>query len=304
MKQILTKSEKQLEMEYLKMQYIVKLGDPLYNIKCLEDRKEIIFKKVNFSAGEVHLTCQDKIPEKSEVMISLTGNRNIQNVMDLLQVVDVLKNNGVENIELYVPYLYYSRQDRYTTEGSPFSLKIFSRLINECGFKKVYTHDLHSDVAEIYINHLVEIKQDSFVRDVLLDNQVDLICAPDAGASKKIFSLARRLSIPRDRIITATKKRCPETGNLKDPEFDSNIDIKGKKILILDDICDGGYTFIQLAKELKSNGAGELSLAVTHGIFSKGLNPLKPYFDKIYTSDSFESRSNRLKIIPLKTLEQ
>jgi len=68
----------------------------------------------------------------------------------------------------------------------------------------------------------------------------------------------------------------------------------------VDDICDGGGTFIGLAKALKQKNAGNLYLAVSHGIFSKGFNELNKHFTKIFTTDSFktinESNVEQLKL--------
>ena len=74
------------------------------------------------------------------------------------------------------------------------------------------------------------------------------------------------------------------------------------KCLIIDDICDGGGTFIGLAKELKQKNAGDLYLAVSHGIFSKGLEALNTYFTKLYTTDSFKTLEDGVKQINLSGL--
>jgi len=63
--------------------------------------------------------------------------------------------------------------------------------------------------------------------------------------------------------------------------------------LIVDDICDGGGTFLGLAKELKSKNAGKLYLAISHGIFSKGFESLAKDFQKIFTTDSFKTIENK-----------
>ena len=88
--------------------------------------------------------------------------------------------------------------------------------------------------------------------------------------------------------MVATKERDPATGKLGSPTMcPSGIaNLSGKSALIFDDICDGGYTFIQLAEYLQDNCNCALDLAVTHGIFSKGLGRLRENFDKIYTTDS------------------
>ena len=78
-------------------------------------------------------------------------------------------------------------------------------------------------------------------------------------------------------------------------------DLKGKTCLIVDDICDGGGTFLGMAKALKAKHAGTLYLAVSHGIFSKNLKALKQTFKAIYTTNSFKDINEKgMKQIPIK----
>ena len=99
-------------------------------------------------------------------------------------------------------------------------------------------------------------------------------------------------------VIQAQKMRNLKTGEIIKTEILG--DVKGKKVLIADDICDGGRTFIELAKVLKNKGAVEVSLFITHGIFSKGLEVFEGLIDAIYTTDSFRaaeefSTNNKIK---------
>jgi ribose-phosphate pyrophosphokinase len=88
-------------------------------------------------------------------------------------------------------------------------------------------------------------------------------------------------------VVECSKSRDVKTGKLTGFKVYAE-DLEGKDCLIVDDICDGGGTFIGLAGELKKKNAGNLYLAVTHGIFSKGFEELEKCFDKIFTTDSFK----------------
>ena len=85
--------------------------------------------------------------------------------------------------------------------------------------------------------------------------------------------------------LTASKSRDLATQEISDTTI--NGDVKGKNLLVVDDICDGGRTFIELGKVLREKQCGELSLFVTHGIFSYGIDQLLDVYDRIYTTDSF-----------------
>ena len=75
--------------------------------------------------------------------------------------------------------------------------------------------------------------------------------------------------------------------------------LEGRTAIITDDICDGGYTFIKVAEQLKAKGASKVILFVTHGIFSKGLDVFEGLIDHVYTTTSFEHAPDpRLTLIP------
>ncbi|MGB2521655.1 ribose-phosphate pyrophosphokinase-like domain-containing protein [Shewanella algae] len=103
-------------------------------------------------------------------------------------------------------------------------------------------------------------------------------------------------------VFQASKRRDPATGAILASEL--NADVAGRSLLILDDICDGGRTFIELARLLKQKGAARVGLYVTHGLFSRGIEPLEGLIDAVFTTDSvcplhpFESQ-----IVELHTLK-
>ena len=86
--------------------------------------------------------------------------------------------------------------------------------------------------------------------------------------------------------MEGSKQRDVKTGKLKAFKVYAD-DLRGRDCIIVDDICDGGGTFMGLAEELKQKGAGKLYLAVSHGIFNRGFEELNKVFEKIYTTDSF-----------------
>jgi ribose-phosphate pyrophosphokinase len=110
-----------------------------------------------------------------------------------------------------------------------------------------------------------------------------MLVAPDAGALKKTMELSRLAGMP---YIHADKKRNPENGEITGTAVHSSA-LGNQDVLIVDDICDGGRTFVELAKELKTLTTGKIYLYVTHGIFSKGLGVFNGIIDHIYTAHVF-----------------
>lgn len=125
------------------------------------------------------------------------------------------------------------------------------------------------------------------------------VVAPDAGAAKKAFAVASYYRLP---LLTAAKVRDVKTGAIIRTELLGAATVAGRAALIVDDICDGGRTFIELAKVLRAAGADRVFLYVTHGIFSQGLGVFAGLIDGVFTTDSFLSRdvlSPHLSPVPL-----
>ena len=116
-----------------------------------------------------------------------------------------------------------------------------------------------------------------------MNNKFYLI-SPDDGSNKKIFDLAKLIDYDGE-IIRCDKLRDIVTGNIIETIVYKD-DLNGKDCLIVDDICDGGRTFIQLATALKQKNCGKIYLIVTHGIFSNGYDLLSEYIDGIFCTNS------------------
>ncbi len=171
-------------------------------------------------------------------------------------------------------------------EDEPFSLKIFCDLLNSQKFESVTIYDPHSDVTPALIDNCEIIQQWDIARMVLPQEYFNnyLFVSPDAGAYKKVSKLMHDDS----RIAIGVKNR-DASGNITHTDVFSPAPIEGQDCLIVDDICDGGRTFIELAKTLKDKGAKSVTLYITHGIFSKGVDALKPHIDRVHTTNSFNN---------------
>ena len=152
-------------------------------------------------------------------------------------------------------------------------------------FDKVFVFDAHSEVTPALVNNCEVISNHTFIEAVVkaIGNEVKLI-SPDGGALKKIYKVSEFLG--GVEVVECSKSRDVKTGRLSGFKVYNN-DLQGMACLIVDDICDGGGTFVGLAEELKNKNAGKLFLAVSHGIFNKGFAVLD-CFEKIFTTNSFK----------------
>lgn len=234
-----------------------------------------------FPGGEIHVCLLNYMSDCDfEITASICSSDDL---MTVLLLNDALKNRSVgTKVSLRLKYIPYGQQDRVCEAGEALSIKVFANLINSCGFESVIVYDPHSYVSTGLINNcriieVTDIFADSEVRHAL--ESVDVLVAPDAGAYKKVLNVSRFGDIP---VVHATKERI--NGEVQSVKLHG--DVTGKNCLVIDDICVGGRTFTELGKALKDAGAGDLSLYVTHGIFSKGLDELNLYYSKIYSTDS------------------
>jgi ribose-phosphate pyrophosphokinase len=231
-------------------------------------------------------------PTKPTIQIRSRMN-DFKDLELILCATQALRNLGITEIELFVPYFLGGRSDRLFQYGGVHYLKqVIVPIINSQGYSKVTVFDPHSDVLEALITNFTKTNNHKLVKFALeqIDNKNDArdrIClvSPDAGAYKKIFDVGKEFQI--DNIITANKVRDVKSGEIIRTEIPVLDQHKDLSYVILDDICDGGRTFIELAKVMKdSRPTAKLYLVVSHGIFSKGLKELSQYFDGIFTTDS------------------
>lgn len=259
------------------------------DFKPFGSENEISFEAFTFAGGEPHIKIKNF--EKDSVMIT----QRLCSFNDLglvCMAVDALQRMGIKSIELFIPYFPAARQDRLMTNGEPLSVKVYAQIINHLDIQKVMVFDPHSEVTPALLNHCEVITNHRFIEKVMKEiGEQTLLISPDGGALKKIYKVSEFLG--GVEVVECSKSRDVKTGKLSGFKVYTE-DLENKNCLIVDDICDGGGTFIGLAKELKKKNAGKLYLAISHGIFSKGFEELSQYFDGIFTTDSFKSIDNKM----------
>ena len=209
-------------------------------------------------------------------------------IMDLLLASDALRRviPVGSTLCLAMPYVPYARQDRVALDGEPLSAAVFCTLINAMNFDAVEIWDPHSDVTPALLKN-VRIRSTKTLMDTtfsekgmqhLLTNCA--FVAPDVGARKRVAALAKLFGTD---VVFADKKRDPATGKLSGAQVLG--DVPARPLLVVDDICDGGGTFLELARVLREKTDQPLYLYVTHGLFTKGLAALKGCYDGVFTAN-------------------
>lgn len=239
----------------------------------------------------------------------VTINSRLNDFKDLeviLCATAALRNLKVKTIHLYVPYFLGARSDRKFSEGGINYLKdVICPIINSQDFESVTIVDAHSDVLEACIKNYKKIDNIKLVKFALTDidntnsaKEKLYLVSPDAGALKKIYNVAEHFGI--DQIVIANKHRDIKTGKITHTEVPGLTQEPGSKnFVIIDDICDGGRTFLEIAKTIRKEREDsvfndKIYLVVTHGIFSAGFSELKNWIDGIYCTNSVKDVDNEL----------
>ncbi len=278
-------------------------------------KQPVEVKITRFPAGEslVSIDDEQRIPYGEAIYAKITLNwENNDDLVNLLLLTDCIRQRYIGHdlrINLDMPYMPYARQDRVCNKGESLSVKVIANLINSQNYFSVLIRNAHSEVTPALINNCINLSMEDIASSITSICKPDntILVSPDAGANKKVFSFAKDNKYPE--VVRADKTRDVLTGKITGTKvfldgykplnhpsgeidmrtmepFKHDTIVTDKDFLILDDICDGGYTFIQLAKELRKYTTGQIFLYVTHGLFTKDLGCLRDAgISKVYCSN-------------------
>jgi ribose-phosphate pyrophosphokinase len=245
----------------------------------------LVYKKSTFPAGEQYIRIFNTERYTSVRVNARCGSS--EELMTIILAVDALKLAGFTEIELFLPYFPYARQDRVCSEGESFSLRTICKILNMLNLSKIITYDVHSNVTGILLERHEDYDNHTEVRAfmeayVSKGREAIALIVPDNGAYRKSERLFTSYPHLFDTMVVCRKKRL-EGSVVMEPIKEY---IKGMKCVVVDDICDGGATFIALGKRLLEAKAKESYLFVSHGIFSAGIPVIQKYYNLIGTSNS------------------
>src|SRR3990167_7649300 len=273
-----------------------------------------VYTAIQYPAGELQVRIKPEYADEIELAQTITIRARLtdvngmlnSNIIGLLQLTDAVRGlNRKAALSLHLPYLPYSRGDRRFTVGDCHGLGVFGDILRH-KFDQVVTLDVHHlHKAFMYVDHLVNIQPLSLIKNAVkkfaarTNSKKITVLFPDAGAVKRypaeIFS--------GHQVLHAEKCRDKTTGEFKAFSVPATASFETDSVLIVDDICDGGGTFVGIAEALLNQGfVPRQGLYVTHGIFSKGFSELDSHFEAVYATDSvlpddyLRTLSNRIEV--------
>ena len=187
---------------------------------------------------------------------------------ELITLLQLCELRASRPTHLELTYLPYGRQDKPVSNDATFGLQTFIRVLSLCELTSIRVLDPHSAVITAALPQCEATYPTQHVTNAIQSTGATAIAYPDAGAVRKYTTIYHTDCV----VFTGQKVRDQRTGTITHTDVDGNP--SGHHVLIIDDICDGGRTFIALATTLKDRGARSVHLFVTHGIFSNGIHVL------------------------------
>jgi ribose-phosphate pyrophosphokinase len=257
-------------------------------------------QSLTFPGGEPHVVVNLQDAEKGALYVD-ARICDADGWLTLLALLDAVRAQRPRKLGLFCPYFPGARQDRRDGRHA-FTAKVYAETLRPYELDSVVVLDPHSTVlAALFGPEFLAIDPAHPFVDAIPLRGYRGVIQPDAGAARRAEDFARMLDVP---VYQATKHRDPDTGKLTRFACEP---VPHGHYLVVDDVCDGGGTFVGLGEVLTSFSRHvTLDLVVSHGIFSKGTGDLLKYYQQIFTTDSFPMQtsglSDRFTVVPLETV--
>jgi len=218
-----------------------------------------------FSEGEIRVKINKNVRGKDVFIVQSTCSPVNNNLMELLILIDALRRASAKRITAVLPYFGYARQDRKDQPRVPITAKLVANLITSAGVDRILTVDLHAGQIQgffdIPMDHLYAVN--IFVKHIKKIKLKDIvIVSPDVGGIKMARAYAKKFEAP---LAIVDKRRISG----EDTEAMNILgDIKGKNLIIVDDLVATASSLVEAASALKKQGGKEIYAAITHPVLS------------------------------------
>lgn len=250
-----------------------------------------------FPDKEVRVRVLENVVDIQAIVVQSTGIHPNHYYMQLFFILDAIKRSGGSEVTLVIPYLGYQRQDHIFRSGEAVSLEVIVNLIKAMKVDRVISFDLHAPrIVEFFVDKKIKMDHLSalpvFAKEIeKMDMKNLVLVSPDMGGIRRIKILADLLNnqVP---CISIEKNRDLNTGEIESTKINGDV---RKIAVIVDDVISTGKTLIAAADLLKKNGAEEIYVMATHGIFA-GDAPVdlqNSIIKRVTIADTLEIRPKR-----------
>lgn len=256
-----------------------------------------------FSDGEINVQVGESVRGKDVFVIQPTCAPANVNLMELLILTDALRRSSASSITAIVPYFGYARQDRKAAPRVPITAKLVANMMQTAGIDRVVTMDLHAGQIQGFFDIPVDNLYGSIVFVDFLKSQNlknPIIASPDVGGVARARSFAKKLNLD---MVIVDKRR--EEAN-KSEVMNIIGDVRGKDVILIDDMIDTAGTIVKAAQAFKENGATSVMAFCTHAVLSGVAyeNISKDGLDKLIVTDTIplKQEHSKIKVISVASL--
>ncbi len=259
------------------------------------------YESYAFADGERGYRLMENVRGKSVVIVA-SILPNPESLFEIVALHRLAVENGARETTIVIPYLGYARQDRPTRPGEGSIGIMVIELLQKMNPSQLILMDVHSNLIRKTFRPFVnELSALPLIANALTKHPPDVIVSPDAGFVSGARTLQKLLK-PKPSLAVIEKVRpIPNVAIAKRLHGD----VRGKDVLIVDDIIDTGGTLSEAVKLVSRNGARSIRLAATHGIFSKNAKnrlPRLPIEQILITNTLPHTRSPKLRILDITPL--
>ena len=221
-----------------------------------------------FSDGENFVKILETIRGKDCLVIQSTCAPVNDNLMELLIIIDAMKRGSARSITVVTPYYGYARQDRKNEPRTPISAKLVADMLEKAGADRLIVMDVHAPQIQGFFDIPVDniFGTTTFVKYIkTLNSKIDdpMPASPDAGGVVRARAFAKKAGFEGLAIVDKRREKANESEVM-------NVigDVRGKDVIIIDDLIDTGGTLLKAASAFKKNGAKSVRACITHGVLS------------------------------------
>lgn len=277
------------------------------NTKLAKDVAKILSSKLkrkievcepisHFSDGELGLKITELLRRRHVIIIQSTSPPLVNDyIMETIFMADAARRGSAEEISAVIPYYGYGRQDRKDKPRVSICAAVVADMLVEAGINRIFTLDIHAEQEQGFVKQPWDNLYTSYcLVPVLMKEKIDnlVIASPDAGGVKRVKLF--EVCLKADGIAIVLKNR---DVNSKDKSEVMTMvgDVKGKNVLIVDDIISTAGSIAKARDLFIAKGAKKVYAAAAHGIFSGDALKNIEGFEKVFVTDTIAQRDEVLK---------
>ncbi len=251
-----------------------------------------------FPDGESYIRLPANVDGEEVIVVQTTYPEQDKRLVELLLMIEAAKDLGARKVTAVVPYLAYARQDRRFRDGEALSVKTVLKLIEAAGADKFVTVDIHKEESLSWLNiEGVNVTAVDLLGKHLGEKRLSnpVVIAPDAGAKWRAEKAA---SILGGETVVLEKHRDRITGEIVTKEVE--VDLRGKDVVIIDDLISTGGTIANAANIAKEKGAERVYVACTHALLIGAAmeKMVKAGVDEVIATDTVPSPVSVVGVAP------